>query len=113
MLVIATAATLSHVLSTGCDPGLSTILHRYQPLIADEQLAVLFILHPGDGAENLEAVRQHPFEHWEFILAEGGWFEAVFILDDFGHGHVVLVPDSAEADPNLVTICREHAVTEG
>lgn len=113
MLVVAHAATLLHVLKTGCDPGLLPILHRYQPHLADKQLAVLFILQPGDSAETLEAIRHRPFQHWEFILAEGGWFEAVFVLDDFGHGHVVLVPDSEECDPKLLTICREHAVSYG
>lgn len=112
MLVVASAATLSHVLKVGWDPGLLPILHRYQPHLADE-LAVLFILQPGDGAANLEAVRHRPFKHWEFILAEGGWFEAVFVLDDYGHGHVVLIPDSDECDPELLNICREHAVSSG
>lgn len=113
MLVVASAATLSHVLKTGCDPGLMPILYRYQLHLADEQLAVLFILQPGDCAEALENLRQRPFQHWEFILAEGGWFEAVFVLDDFGNGHVVLIPDSDEGDPELLNICREHAVSDG
>lgn len=112
MLVIASAKTLSHVLKTGCDPGLSKILLRYQPLMTEEELAILFILQPGDRAGDLASIRGRPFQQWEFILAEGGWFEAVFVLDDYGHGHVVLIPDSNDFAHELLTICREHAVTD-
>lgn len=112
MLVIATAVTLEHVLRSGCDPGLTSILQRYQPLMTDEDLAVIFILHPGDRARDLEALRSQPFQRWEFILAEGGWFESAFVLDDYGHGHVVLIPDSSDFDRELLTICREHAATD-
>lgn len=113
MTIIATAATLAHVLSTGCDPGLAPILQRYQSIMCDEELAVLYIMDLGDRSKELEASRGRPFEHWEFITLEAGWFEAVFVLDDYGHGHVVLIPDSNDCDPELLTICREHAVTNG
>lgn len=113
MQIIATAATLSHVLKRGCDPGLSPIFERYQPLMVEADLAVLYILQPGDRARDLEQTRGRPFRQWEFISEEGGWFEAVFVLDDYGHGHVVLVPDSEECDPELLNICRQHAVRNG
>ncbi len=113
MIIIATAATLAHVLSAECDPGLSPILKRYQSLVADEELARIFILHPGDRARDLDTLRARTFQQWEFIAEEGGWFEAVFVLDDYGHGHVVLIPDSTECDLELLTICREHAVPNG
>lgn len=113
MIIIATAATLAHILSTGCDPGLARILRRYYPLMADEELATLFLPQSGDRARELEAVRGRPFQHWEFILADEGWFEAVFVVDDYGHGHVVIIPDSDDCDQELLNICREHAVTNG
>jgi hypothetical protein len=113
MIVIATAATLTHVLKTGCDPGLARILERYSQFLAEEDLALLYLLHPGDRARNLETLRGYPFQNWEFIAFEAGWYEAVFVLDDYGHGHVVLMPDSTECDPILLNICREHAVSNG
>ena len=113
MIIIATVTTLQHVLTSGCDPGLTPILQRYQPLIADEELAVIFILQPGDCSQTLTTIRGRSFENWELILAGGGWFEAVFVLDDYGHGHVALIPDSNDGDPELLTICREHAVPHG
>ncbi|WP_152980340.1 hypothetical protein [Tsuneonella troitsensis] len=80
--------------------------------MTDEDLAVIFILHPGDRAQDLASIRGRAFENWEFIHAESGWFEAVFVLDDYGHGHAVLLPDKLEYDPYLLTICREHAATD-
>lgn len=112
MLVIATAVTLEHVLTSGCAPGLTPILHRYQPLIADEQLAHLFVVQPGDRETDLESIRQRPFELWEFIISRSGWFEAVFVLSDDGSGHVVLVPDINGVDEHLLATCRTHAVTD-
>ncbi|GAB5349211.1 hypothetical protein [Alteriqipengyuania sp. 357] len=82
------------------------ILERYVTLI---DLAWLFIIQPGDSAADLATVRQRPFECWEFIIAESGWFEAVFVLSDDGFGHVVLIPDRSEIDATLLTICRNHA----
>lgn len=113
MLAIANAITLSHVLGTGCDPGLLPILLRYRPMMDDDPLAILFVLQPGDRTEDLATLRGQTFEHWEFITFEAGWYEAVFVLDDYGHGHVVLIPDSDECDPELLTICRKHAVPNG
>lgn len=113
MIIIATAATLTHVLNADCEPGLAPILQRYQSIMTDEELAVLYILDLGDRSKDLEASRGRPFEHWEFIGFEAGWYEAVFVLDDYGHGHVVLIPDRTDCDPELLTICREHAVANG
>lgn len=109
MLAISTARTLVHVLTAGCDPGLLPILKRYQPLMADGPLARLFVLHPGDRMTDLEESRGRPFQLWEFIEAQDGWYEAVFVLSDDGFGHVVLIPDSDDTDPHLLTICRENA----
>ncbi len=82
------------------------ILERYATLI---DLAWLFIIQPGDSAADLATVRQRPFECWEFVLEERGWFEAVFILSDDGFGHAVLIPDQTGIDATLLTICRNHA----
>ena len=108
MLVISTAGDLAHALADPPD-GLEAILHRYQPLMAE---AVVFIIDPGDRESDLSKLRGQPFELWEFILLSDGWYEAVFIISDDGAGHVVLIPDRDDIDPTLLTICREHAVTD-
>jgi hypothetical protein len=109
MLTIASATTLSHVLSSGCDPRLTSILNRYRPLVGDQPLAHLFALQPGDTAEHLADVRGRPFEGWEFIDHEDGWYSATFVISDFGEGHVVLIPDQPHTDPGLLAICKAHS----
>lgn len=84
-------------------------LQRYREMLETEPLACLYILQPGDTACCLEAVRRRPFEGWEFIDHDDGWYEAVFVISDDGFGHVVLIPDQPETDPDLLAICRAHS----
>ena len=108
MLVIAAAQTLAYVRKTQIDPVLISILDPYIDLLTDEELAVLFIVQPGDRAGHLESLRGRPFEGWEFIDHLDGWFEAVVVISDFGEGHVVLIPDQPDTDPDLLNICRAN-----
>lgn len=108
MLVITTAEGLAHALVNPPD-GLAPILHRYQPLMLEAEIATLFILQPGDRAGDLEQLRGRPFAFWEFILLASGWYEAVFVLSDDGFGHVVLIPDIIGIDPTLLEVCRQNA----
>lgn len=109
MLYISTGETLSYVLQTGCDPGLNTILNRYEEHLQDDPIAELFVIQPGDRQSNLDRVRGRPFELWEFIDRDDGWFEAVFVIGDDGFGHVVLIPDKPDIDPSLRAICEAHS----
>lgn len=109
MLYISTADTLSYVLKTGCDPGLGTILKRHADHLRDDPIAELFIIQPGDLHSDLARCRGYPFESWEFIDHDNGWYEAVFIVSDDGFGHVVLIPDQPDTDPTLRAICEAHS----
>ncbi len=84
-------------------------LQRYAEMLETELIAFLYILHPGDTACCLEAIRRRPFEGWEFIDRDDGWYEAVFVISDDGFGHVVLIPDQPETDSGLLTICKAHS----
>lgn len=86
------------------------ILERYAALIDTEPIAWLYILQPGDSAELLQALRGQPFETWEYIDRLDGWYEAIFVISDDGFGHVVLVPDQPDTDPNILSLCQAHAV---
>lgn len=79
------------------------IFERYAELIG---LAWLFVIQPGDRIDHLQTLRGRPFEGWEFIELNDGWFEAVFVLSDDGFGHVVLIPDQPTTDPDLLALCR-------
>lgn len=104
MLVITSGEALAH--ARKAYPFIPPpILERYATLI---DLSWIFIIQPGDNAADLATARQRPFECWEFIELLDGWFEIVFIINDFGEGHVVLLPDQPEIDATLLTICRNH-----
>lgn len=109
MLVLTTARAIRHAADACAKDVPVPLLERYAALIETEPIAWLFILQPGDRAEQLAEFRGRPFEGWEFILEEGGWYEAVFVLGDDGFGHVVLIPDSEAIDPALLALCRSYA----
>ncbi len=101
MLIITNLAALEAV----SEPTLRPHLERYADLL---DLAVVFIVEPGDTLATLEHARGWPFEDFEFIHHHqpDGWFEAVFVLSQDGAGHVVFVPDRPDTDPALLGLCR-------
>ncbi|OBX19253.1 hypothetical protein A9995_09045 [Erythrobacter sp. QSSC1-22B] len=84
-------------------------LQRYREMLQTEPIAWLYILQPGDTACCLEAIRRRPFESWEFIDRDDGWYSATFVISDDGFGHVVLIPDQPDTDPELLAICKTHS----
>jgi len=79
------------------------------------------IVQPGDTLNDLEAklsfsVFQNPGDGtrfgdpdftpgWEWIEDHGHCFELVFIFDDSGFAHVVLIENSHGVDPELLKLC--------
>jgi hypothetical protein len=49
---------------------------------------------------------------WETLQRHGSWYEATFILDDAGSGHVYLIPDADGIDARLLSLCRSAAATQ-
>ena len=86
------------------------ILKRYAVMLETEPIAWLFILQPGDRTEDLTQLRGQPFECWEYIERQASWYEAVFVISDDGFGHVVLIPDQPNIDPDLLAVCKANAV---
>lgn len=109
MLILTTSKAVRHTAATYAEHVPVQVLERYAALIETEPIAWLYILQPGDSAELLATLRGQPFETWEFINYADGCFEAVFILSDDGFGHVVLIPDQPEIDPDIISLCRAHA----
>lgn len=104
MLIIRDAAALEAV----ADPNLRVILLRYADMM---DLATFYVVvGPADTQAALEQQRRRAFADWEFIkMNPGGWYETVFITDDWGAGDVILIPDRAGIDPALLTLCRNNA----
>ena len=103
MHIITSVAALDAV----TDEALRPMLAPYRETM---DLAVIFIVQPGDALDALHQARSRPFEHWEFILHHAtGWYEAVFVTSDDGAGHVVLVPDLPEINTDLLHLCNAYA----
>ena len=112
MLILTTPEAIRHAVGQYTASLPIQALERYAALIETEPIAWLFIIQPGDRCSDLEAVRARPFSAFEFIDSDGAWFEAVFIINDDGFGHIVLIPDQPQIDQNLLAACR-HALAEG
>ncbi|WP_072384785.1 hypothetical protein [Novosphingobium sp. NDB2Meth1] len=104
MHIIISVAALDAV----TDDALRPMLAPYRETM---DLAVIFIVQPGDTLDTLHQARGWPFEHWEFILHHTtGWFECVFVLSQDGAGHAVLIPNEPTTDTDLLHLCYAHAV---
>ena len=109
MIILTRPQAIAHAINRyGADIPILA-LDRYRELLETEPVAWLFILQAGDTVGCLEALRERPFEGWEFIDHDDGWYEAVFIISDDGFGHVVLIPDQPDTDPTLRAICEAHS----
>ena len=109
MQILSTLEAIRHAIARNTDKLPVPILKRYAALFETEPIARLFILQEGDTAKLLERLRGQPFATWEFIDRTDGWFEAVFVISDDGFGHVVLIRDQPDSDPELLETCRTFA----
>ena len=111
MLILTTSEAIRHTVVSYNATVPIQILKRYAAMFDTEPIAWLFIVQKGDPAELLAQLRGQPFETWEYIDRTDGWFEAVFITSDDGFGHVVLLRDQPDSDPELLETCRTFATT--
>jgi hypothetical protein len=76
---------------------------------ADLERAIGFdvFVNPGDGSRPGDPSWTGP--GWEWIEDHGWGFEAAWILDDSGFGHVVIVPKADGIDASLLNLCATYA----
>lgn len=110
MIVLTTHEAVTYAIERYSQTVPIEILKRYAAMLETEPIAWLFILRPGDTAQQLAQLRGQPFELWEFIDHTDGWYEAVFVISDDGFGHAVLIPDQPNIDSELLSICRDHSI---
>ena len=110
MRTITTWAGLHSEIETGAANNLAALRDRLsdfsdQPL---NELCQVLIVEPGDRLPDLERQLQHTLHpaSWEYVDRSGGWFELVLVTGEDGFGHVVLVPDAAAVDPEILEYCR-------
>jgi len=92
-------------------------------LEADEPV-VFIVIEVGDVAEAVESATGCPLlSSWfneahfgdddfapmfEYVEDQGSFYELVYIFNDSGFAHVVLVPKLSGIDPRLVQLCAEY-----
>jgi hypothetical protein len=92
-------------------PGLQCLVAQRLEMLAEygEDLARVLIPQSGDTMADVEKAIGLPLTAWECVLDHGGLYEAPFVLDDYGHGILLLVPDEEGIDPSLLSACRSNA----
>lgn len=128
MLSISDGGSLAHALSSSIDHRLKLLLSRRRDQLGGDLSgqAHLVIAQPAD---NLDALQQglgfSPLDNpidgsrfgdpdfspgWEWLADHGFCFELVFIFDDSGFAHVVLVPKEQGVDTELIALCSTYAI---
>jgi len=124
MLTVTDGESLSRALSLPLDPRLKRLLIKRRDQLGGNitDKARFVIVQPGDSLKALEAelsfsVFQNPGDGtcfgdpdftpgWEWIEDQGHCFDVVFIFDDSGFAHVVIVQNVQGVDPALLKLCQ-------
>jgi hypothetical protein len=117
MHMIRSAEALSRLATTHDDDTLRHLLAAQAENLADydlEDVATLLVVEPQDTCAALDEVLSWPlltddhFTHYpELLNRSGTWYEATFILSDFGEGLVLYVPEDGPAA--LLDACKAEA----
>jgi hypothetical protein len=127
MLSVTDSVSLARALDSPIDPRLKRLLaERCKQLGGDiTNQARFIIIQANDTADDLERelgfsvmsnfIDHTPFNHPDFVpcfeyVADLGFsYELVFILDDSGFAHVVVVQKSDGIDSELLALCAAYA----
>src|SRR6478609_3404501 len=124
MLSLTNGGSLARALNLPIDVHLKQLLiERRDQLVEFEDLSEIarfVIFQSGDSLDALEkelgfSVFRNPVDGrlfgdpefspgWEWIADHGHCFELVFILDDSGFAHVVIIPHERGIDPELLRL---------
>jgi len=132
MLSVRDEASLSSALELPIDDRLKRLLRERRTQLGYDldltELAHFLIVEPNDEISAVEQVlgfsifvNQVDGAHFgeadfspssEWIADHGFAFEAVFIFEDSGFGHVLLVPKLPAVDSKLIDFCAQYASAE-
>jgi hypothetical protein len=127
MLSITDGGSLARALSSTIDDRLKHLLTTRSAQLGDniEGQARLIVAQPADPLPLIQdALGFSPLLNpidgsrfgepdftpaWEWTEDHGFCFELVFIFDDSGFAHVLIVKNAEGVDPELLTLCRTYA----
>jgi hypothetical protein len=81
-----------------------------EPYNPDEH-GFFIVIEVGDKADEVAAATGCPLltPMFEYVAAHDGFYELVYIVNDSGFAHIVLVPDCPDIDPRLAKLCADFA----
>jgi hypothetical protein len=76
----------------------------------DEQ-GFFILIEIGDQADEVAAATGCPLltPLFEYVQAHDGFYELVYIANDSGFAHIVIVPHGPGIDPRLAQLCTDFA----
>ena len=130
MLSLYDSVSMDFALSCPLDPFLKKLLVRRLNMLSEfsdfdlSELAHFVIVESGDTMATIEAeLGFSPFVNfvdgakfgdagftpsWEWLIAHGPWYEAVFTRSDAGVGINLLVPNRADVEPSLIALFNAY-----
>jgi hypothetical protein len=130
MLTIDDGGSLTRALSTSIDPRLRRLLVERRDQLGGriKGEARFIVVQPGDGLDALETALGFSVLHnqidgrrfgdpefspsWEWLADHGHCYELVFIFDDSGFAHVVLIENSHGVDWELLRLCQLYVTDQ-
>jgi hypothetical protein len=129
MLSVRDEASLSRALELPIDDRLKHLLHERRTQLGYDfdltELAHFLIVQPNDHLSTIEQALGFSIlvnqvdgsrfgeadfsPSFEWIADHGFCFEAVFIFEDSGFGHVLLVPKLPAVNAKLIAFCTHFA----
>ncbi len=130
MLTIDDGGSLTRALSTSIDPRLRRLLVERRDQLGGriKGEARFIVVQPGDGLDALETALGFSVLHnqidgrrfgdpefspsWEWLADHGHCYELVFIFDDSGFAHVVLIENPHGVDWELLRLCQLYVTDQ-
>lgn len=127
MLSIRNGVSLARALASPVDPRIKNLLRKRRDQLGGgiTDQAHFVLVQGGDALPDLEqALSFSVFQNaadgsqfgdanftpgWEWIEDHGCCFELVFMFDDSGFAHVVLVEKAGGVNPELLSLCATYA----
>jgi hypothetical protein len=118
MYVMCDAKTIQAFATEPSDTEIHALITKQTQDLAEfddyaiEDLVNFIVIQPGDTFASLCSYLGIPLHlnPWEFIEEHCTCYEMVVVLRSDGFGAVIFIPKSEGIDPDLLAMCKQHAL---
>ena len=119
MYVMSDAKTIQAFVTKPSETEIHALITKQTQDLAEfddhaiDDLVNFIIIQPGDTFSSLIGHLGIPpnSSPWEFIEEHCTCYEMVVVLRSDGFGAVIFVPKAEGIDPDLIAVCKQHALT--